>query len=260
MSHSPSFTSPWVRTTRRWRTWTKDFASFGKISLKRRRRAPLLATKKTWVDVEADEATFDKRDMSQDPAVQHLVVKKSETIKWGSGGGGIQRGRPRTLVLRKLIPKLTVKRAPGPGAIRKTKWSTVANELLLDLKVIRHTGSAKSYKAKVRGVLHDKVVHCKKRVKVNGKLRWLNPKYVGIVTHKIPGTQETLKVKSGTQIIDRAWRFLKDRIAMNQHCKAGSSLLRGKLRSAQREYRFKNQDLWLACGDLCRESLRKFYK
>ena len=97
-------------------------------------------------------------------------------------------------------------------------------------------------------------------MKVNGKFRWLNPKYVGTVTHKIPGTQKTLKMRSGTQIIGRVWRFLKDRIARNQHSKAGSSLLRGKLRSAQYEHWFKNQDLWLACGDLCPESLRKFYK
>ena len=77
--------------------------------------------------------------------------------------------------------------------------------------------------------------------------------------HKIPGTQKKLKVKSGAQIIDRVSRFLKDRIAMNQHCKAGSSLLRGKLCSAQYEYWFKNQNLWFACGDLCTENLHKFY-
>ncbi|OLP90098.1 hypothetical protein AK812_SmicGene28394 [Symbiodinium microadriaticum] len=144
----------------------------------------VFGNQKTWVDVEADEATFDKRDISQDPALQHLVVKKNETIMWEQWGGVTQRGRPRTLVLRKLIPKLTVKRAPGPGAIRKTEWNTIANEFLLDRK---------------------------------------------------------------------------DRIAMNQHCKAGSSLLRGKLCSAQYEYWFKNQNLWFACGDLCTENLHKFY-
>ena len=111
----------------------------------------VFGNQKTWVDVEADEATFDKRDISQDPALQHLVVKKNETIMWEQWGGVTQRGRPRTLVLRKLIPKLTVKRAPGPGAIRKTEWNTIANEFLLDRKVILHTDSAKSYKAKVRG-------------------------------------------------------------------------------------------------------------
>ena len=45
--------------------------------------------------------------------------------------------------------------------------------------------------------------------------------------HKLPGTnRKTLKVKSGTQIIDRCWRFLKERVLVNQHAKAGSSLLR----------------------------------
>ena len=162
--------------------------------------------------------------------------------------------------LRKLIPKLTVKRAPGPGAIRKTEWNPIANEVLLDRRLILYSDSAKSYNEKVRGVLHDKVVHCMQRMKVNGKFRWLNPKHADIVTHQILGAQKTLKVKSGSQISDRVWRFLKDRILMNQHCKAGSSLLRGKLRSVQYEYWFKNQDLWLATGDLCTESLHKFYK
>ena len=36
---------------------------------------------------EADEATFDKRDISQDPALQHLVVKKNEAIMWEQWGG-----------------------------------------------------------------------------------------------------------------------------------------------------------------------------
>ena len=30
------------------------------------------------------------------------------------------------------------------------------------------------------------------------------------MTHKVPGTKKTLKTKAGTQIIDRAWRFLKE--------------------------------------------------
>ena len=51
------------------------------------------------------------------------------------------------------------------------------------------------------------------------------PPYVRIVTHKLPGTEgKTLKVKSGTQItqiIDRCWRFLKERALVNQHTKAG---------------------------------------
>ncbi|CAE6955611.1 unnamed protein product [Symbiodinium sp. CCMP2592] len=78
----------------------------------------VFGNQKTWVDVEADEATFDKRDISQDAALKHLVTKKNESIMWEQWGGAIQR----------------------PGAIRKTEWNTIANELLLDRKVYLEDG------------------------------------------------------------------------------------------------------------------------
>ena len=140
-----------------------------------------------------------------------------------------------------LDPKLTVKRAPGPGAIRKLEWKTLGNKLLHKRRVVLHTDSAKSYKLKIEGVLHDRVVHAKKRVKVDGKFRWLKPRYVKLVKHKVPSTNRTITVKSGTQIIDRAWRFLKDRIIVNQNCRAGIKALRAKLRSAQYEYWHKKR-------------------
>ena len=59
-----------------------------------------------------------------------------------------------------------------------------------------------------------------------------------------------MAVKSGTQIIDRCWSFLK----LNQNSKVGSHMLKCKVRSAQYEYWLKNQDLWVATGDLCRWS------
>ena len=77
-----------------------------------------------------------------------------------------------------------------------------------------------------------------------------NPSYVRIVTHKVPGVKKPIKCKAGTQIIDRAWKFLKDRLPLNQNCKVGSAALRAKLRSAQYEYWHKNDDLWLATGVL----------
>ena len=86
------------------------------------------------------------------------------------------------------------------------------------------------------GVIHDRVIHCKKRVQVKGTVQYQNPKYVALVKHHIPNTKKVLTVKSGTQVIDRCWRFLKDRISRNQHSKAGSKLLRANLHSAQYEY------------------------
>ena len=92
-----------------------------------------------------------------------------------------------------------------------------------------HTDAAKGYKCKVPGVIHDNVIHAKKRVKKNGKWQWRAPNYVRIVKHKIPGTKKTMQVKAGTQIIDRAWRYLKDRISLNQNSKVGSKALRAML-------------------------------
>ena len=205
----------------------------------------------SWKDIEADEATFDKRDISTSVQFKHLIKDEKSTWMWEQWVGVVQRGRPETLVLHRLNPKVTVNKAPGPGAIRKIEWQALGNTLLKGRNMVLHTDSAKSYKAYIDGVIHDRVVHCKKRVKVNGRFKWINPKYVGIVEHKIPGTQKIWKSKSGTQVIDRVWRFLKDRIIINQNCKAGSKLLHAKLLSAQYEYWNKNADLWLHTGVLC---------
>ena len=139
-------------------------------------------------------------------------------------------------MLKRLKPELSQPRAPGPGAIRKVEWTPIANKLLRDKNVILHTDAAKSYKVKVSGVLHDKVVRSKKRVKKNGKWSWKAPCYVKLVKHKNPKTGKLMKVKAGTQVIDRAWRYLKDRITIYQNATVGSIVLRSKIRSAQYEY------------------------
>ena len=72
-----------------------------------------------------------------------------------------------------------------------------------------------------------------------------------MVTHKVPGTKKTLKTKAGTQIIDRAWRFLQDRIHVNQKCAVGPKTLKAMLCSAQYESWHSGADLWVAAGKLC---------
>ena len=69
---------------------------------------------KTWKDVEADEACFDKKDITNDVQFQHLMKKKDTTMMWEQWAGVAQRGFPKSLVLHRVDPKLTVKRAPGP--------------------------------------------------------------------------------------------------------------------------------------------------
>ena len=205
----------------------------------------IFANGKDWTDVEADEATFSSTDLKQ------LADNPEQPIIWEQWCGIVQRGSPHTLLLKRLSPQTTARRAPGPGAIRKMEWRPLATKHLQDRAIVLHTDAAKSYKLKVSGVLHDQVRRCKKRVKVKGKWVWKMPTYVKIATHKDPKTGRQFKTKGGTQIIDRAWRFLKDRIQLNQHCRVGSPLLRLKIRSAQYEYWHRNSDLWTASGTLC---------
>ena len=205
-----------------------------------------------WCDVEADETTFDRKDLKA------LAPDKNLPIVWEQWCGLVKRGDPKSLVLKRLVPRMSEKRAPGPGAIRKVEWAPLAKTYLQDKQVILHTDAAKTYKMHIPGVVHDNVIHAKKRVKINGKWRWQNPSYVRIVTHKVPGVKKPIKCKAGTQIIDRAWKFLKDRLPLNQNCKVGSAALRAKLRSAQYEYWHKNDDLWLATGVLCSWEMVKF--
>ena len=74
---------------------------------------------------------------------------------------------------------------------------------------------------------------------VNGK--WGNGRHqltpALVEKRKIPGTEKVLKVKGDTEIflifIDRACRFLKERLDINQKCRVGLMALRAKLRSPQ---------------------------
>ena len=102
-------------------------------------------------DIDADEATFDKK------------MEKGQ-LYWEQWYGIIQRGKPDILVLHRLKPPASKLRAPGPGAVRKVEWA---------------------------------------------------PTYVQIHKHKVPGSQTSIKVKLGTQIIVRCWRYLKDRLNIN---------------------------------------------
>ena len=149
----------------------------------------------------------------------------------------------QSLVLVRLTPKMTGKRCPGPGPIRKMEWASIGQKHLQNRRIVFHTDSAKSYKLRIDGVIHDKVAHQKKRVKAaNGKWGWVSPKYVKIALHKLPKIG-TLKVKAGTQIIDRCRRYLKDRVHLNQHSKAGTQLIKDKLRAAQYQYWHKDSDM-----------------
>ena len=101
----------------------------------------------------------------------------------------------------------------------------------------------------VPGMVHDHVVHKKKKVKgKDGKHRWLKPRYTKVFQHALPGGRK-LKVMGGTQIIDRAWKFMR-KYLQNRSFKVGSTSLRYRLRSAQWVYWMRDQDLWKKTGDM----------
>ena len=58
---------------------------------------------KKWMDVEADEATFDRADVTRDVTYKDSVVK-GKPILWEQWCGILARGNPKTLVLTCLTP------------------------------------------------------------------------------------------------------------------------------------------------------------
>jgi hypothetical protein len=197
-----------------------------------------------WKDVEADEVDLAKT--FDDDAVPGAAVQ------WEQWGGIVERGNPRTLVLQRLNPKRTGKRAPGPGAIRKREWKGMALKWLKNRSVVLHTDGARAYTLQVDGVIHDNVVHKKKKVIIKGKAVWVRPKYVKVVSHKLPSGR-ILHVKAGTQIIDRLWQHL--RAVIKHRSGAGSSQLLRRIRSAQWLYWHKGDDLWAETGKMLRRLL-----
>ena len=117
-----------------------------------------------WKDVEADEVDLGK-------GLVDAPVCPGMSIRWEQWGGLVERGRPSSLRLFRLSPKLTGPRAPGPGPISKHDWKPIAAKYLAGKGVILHTDGARAYKMKIPNVIHCNVVHQKKKKKiVNGKV------------------------------------------------------------------------------------------
>ncbi|CAE7765783.1 unnamed protein product [Symbiodinium necroappetens] len=64
--------------------------------------------------------------------------------------------------------------------------------------------------------------------------KWLKDKHV-LKTATLPGGRK-ITVKLSTQVIDRCWRFVKERLCVNQNVKTGSMRIQAQVRSAQSEY------------------------
>lgn len=185
--------------------------------VQQKERLIVYGAKRTWADVEADEVDLGKEEL--------VHPRKGGTkVQWEQWGGMVERGCPETLVLYRLRPKLTAKRSPGPGPITRRDWAPIAARHLKDREVILHTDRARAYKMKINGVIHDNVVHKKKKVIVKGKARWVKPHYTKVYVHKLPNGKE-VKVRAGTQIIDRFWGMLRQtlrNIPQTRQCTSSS--------------------------------------
>ena len=114
-----------------------------------------------WPDVEADEVDLGFALEDPDEHEEKKPVKHQKVKEWEQWGGLVQRGFPQTLKLYRLKPNKTVKRVPGPGAMRKRDWKPIAKADIENKNVILHTDGARVYKMAVPGVVHDNVVHKK---------------------------------------------------------------------------------------------------
>ena len=165
-----------------------------------------------------DEATFDKKTLAP-WELSTMHNKAGKNTVWEQWGGLVEVARkpwcwPSSTQQSRFL-------VPGPGAMRKVDWKPLAAKWLQGRHVILHSDSARSYRLKVPGMLHDAVAHQKKRIKRGAKYVWMKPNYVRISTHTLPDGRK-IKTKAGTQIIDRAWRFIEERLRRNQQAKATS--------------------------------------
>ncbi|CAK0828144.1 unnamed protein product, partial [Prorocentrum cordatum] len=166
-------------------------------------------------------------DLRGDLLPDHAERAENERVQWEQRGGVIETGNRKTLVLMRLRPSLTKQRAPGPGAIRLPDWTPFAHRNLSNRSVVPQTCGAKTHKVKVAGMLHDHVVHQRKRLMKNGM---------------------PVK-KNGRQIIDRFWQHLRGFIKARKSS-VGSVSLNARVPSAQWAYWHANEDLWLETGKM----------
>ena len=76
--------------------------------------------------------------------------------------------------------------------------------------------------------------------------QWVKPHYTKVYTIKLPD-RGRLKVKSGTQVIDRFWGTLRTFLKNSSRVPGSQQLVR-KIRSAQFTYWNRNSNMWKATG------------
>ena len=157
-----------------------------------------------------------------------LLRDSNKPVIWGTMIWYCPAWSARHAIAPQVATQDVRQKGPWPRSYQKGWMEAFGKEALKDRCVILHTDAAKSYRLRMPGVLHDHVRHCKKRQKIKGKWVWKAPTYVKMSVRKDPKTGCQIKTKGGAQIVDCAWRYLKERIKLNQNCAVGSPLMRCK--------------------------------
>ena len=190
-----------------------------------------------WVDVEADEV-----DLAKGVPKLQGEHNPEKPVRWEQWCGVLQRGNRHSLRMFRLCPAMTDARSPGPGPIRAPEWAAIATEHLENRNVALHTDGARSYKLKVPGVVHDHVVHMKRRVKINGWFVWRKPFFTKVFKHEM-ADGSILKCVGGTQTIDRFWRNVRASLRGRSY-EVGSVAFERRVRAAQWDYWHKGCSMW----------------
>ena len=146
---SPSIVR-WGWTTNSPRPWARTCEMWGSNGLKRRRRK--LSLELAMLGRTLKQTTPFTRKIGA--MKRSILPYPAKPVGWEQWCGIVVCARPESLLLRRLRPEPSERRAPGPGAIRQVKLAPLASKHLMDRKLILHTDAAKSYKTKARGVLH----------------------------------------------------------------------------------------------------------
>ena len=113
--------------------FTEDMAASRQEYVLAKQKEIRLGGRKTWVDVEGDEASFAKTDISN---IDDFADPQKPAL-WEQWCGLIERGRPESLILEHLKPRTTEKRAPGPSPIRKIKWQLLGKTTSSSVRILQ---------------------------------------------------------------------------------------------------------------------------
>ena len=165
------------------------------------------------------------------------AVRADRVVRWEQWGGLVERGRPSSLRLFKLKPR---HQEAGVAADRA------------EVPVEQACGAPHGWCQGVQGEAAEcGPLQCRAPEEKSHRARQGQvgqTHYTKIYDVKTPDGDK-IRAKSGTQIVDRFWGFLRNHLK-NVNRTPGSAVLSRRIRSAQWAYWRKGVNLWEATGNM----------